>query len=40
VMLKRAKEIFWIATGFIGLLMLRKLRRSPSELIEASRREN
>jgi len=40
VMLKRAKEVFWIATGFVGLLMLQKSRRSPSELIDAPPREN
>ena len=40
VVLKRAKEIFWIATGFVGLLLLQKTRRSSSELIEASRRGN
>ena len=40
VILKRAKEVFWIATGFVGLLMLQRSRRSPPELIEASQRGN
>ncbi len=36
VLLKRAKEVFWILTGLIALVTIQNLRRSPAARIEAS----
>jgi len=37
VLLKRAKEVFWILTGLIALVTIQNLRRSPAARIEAPR---
>ncbi len=34
VLLKRAKEVFWIVTGLIALVTIQNLRRSPAARIE------